>query len=63
MKYLKIEVLELPTEKVALWENAYGLASCPNPHGSDVREEILQKICSENPEIKAQIEKFRSENQ
>jgi hypothetical protein len=63
MKYLKIEVLELPDEKVALLENAYGLASCPNPHGSDVREELLQKICSENPEIKAQIEKFRSENQ
>jgi ferredoxin-thioredoxin reductase catalytic subunit len=63
VKYLKIEVLELPVEKVALLENAYGLASCPNPHNSDVREEILQRICSENPEIKAQIDKFRRENQ
>lgn len=60
---MKIEVLELPTEQVVLLENAYALASCPNPHNADVREEILQKICSENPEIKAQVEKFRSENQ
>lgn len=60
---MKIEVLELPTEKVAQWETAYALAACPDFVHSDMREEVLQRICSENPEIKAQIEKFRSENQ
>jgi hypothetical protein len=63
VKYLKIGVVELPTEQVAQFEAAYALAACPDFVHSDMREEVLQKICSENPEIKAQIEKFRSENQ
>lgn len=63
MRYVKIEVIELPEKQVAQWETAFALAACPDFNYSEMREEVLQKICSENPEIKALIEKFRRENQ
>jgi len=63
MKYLKIEVLELPDAKVAQFATAEALAVSSDFEHSEMREEILQGICSENPDVKAQIQKFREENQ
>lgn len=61
MKYVK--VVELSETQVVQCETAYALAACPIFNLSEMREEVLQKICSENPEIRAEIEKFRRENQ
>jgi len=63
VRYVKIDILSLPTEKVALYETVFALVLCPDPNLSEMREEVLQKICKEHPEIREMVEKFRRENQ
>jgi hypothetical protein len=63
VKYLKIEIVELPTEQAAKFESAVALATCPDFNLSDMREEVLQSICKEDSAVKAVIEQFRRENQ
>jgi hypothetical protein len=63
MKYVKIDIVDLPAEQVALYETVFALVHCPDHNLSEMREEVLQKICSENPEIREMVEKLRRENQ
>lgn len=45
------------------FEVAMALATSPEPALADLREELLQKICKEDPMIRYAITGFRSENQ
>jgi hypothetical protein len=63
MKYLKVEVVELPDEQVARFEVAISLATSPKFDKSDLREDILKRVCKKDKSLRKLIEKFRKENQ
>jgi hypothetical protein len=48
---------------VAQWDTAFGLAMCGDHNLSEMREEVLQGICKDNPKVREAIEQFRRENQ